>query len=293
VPCQLISTPILCMNHSSSRTQWRLIDGRSPRLLEYCRELHEYREVAYVLIRRDLIVRFRQTYFGLAWLLFKPLMLTAAMSFAFGFLAGFEKNQSAPYSLIIFCGVIPWYFFSNATPDGMNSLAGNIHIIQKTYFPRAILPIAAVAVDAIEFLFAWLLFILGCIWLGYLPGWQIVFFPLFCLQLLVLCTGIGLLLSVFNVRFRDIGNLVPFLLTIGFFITPAGYTLSRIPAHLQFLYSLNPLVGTIEGIRWSLLNGMDGFPLLSVAMSMAITLAIGLVAIRHFLLTDSELVDLA
>jgi lipopolysaccharide transport system permease protein len=275
------------------RHSWRTIDGHTPTLPAYCRELYQYREVAYVLIRRDLIVRFRQTYFGLAWLLFKPLMLMLAMSFAFGFLAGFEKNHAAPYPLIIFCGVIPWYFFSNAVPDSMNSLLGHIHIIQKTYFPRAILPIAAVAVDAIEFGVAWLLFALGCLWFGYLPGWQIVFFPLFFAQLIALCVVIGLLLSVVNVQFRDIGNLIPFLLTIGFFVTPAGYTLTRIPQHWQTLYALNPLVGIIEGMRWSLLNGMDGFPLIAVALSLTITVVMGIIAVRHFLATDADLVDLA
>jgi lipopolysaccharide transport system permease protein len=281
------------MNLESVAAKWRTIDSRPPSLLEYCLDLHQYREVAYVLIRRDLIVRFRQTYFGLTWLLFKPLMLMAVMSFAFGFLAGFEKNQATPYPLIIFCGVIPWYFFSNAVPDSMNSLLGNIHIIQKTYFPRAILPIAAVAVDAIEFLLAWLLFALGCIWFGYLPGWQIIFFPLFFLHLLLLCIALGLLLSIINVQFRDVGNLVPFLLTIGFFVTPAGYTQTRIPEQWLVIYSLNPLVGVIEGLRWSLLNGMNGFPLLSVLLSIAITVAIGLIAIRHFLFTEPDLVDLA
>jgi lipopolysaccharide transport system permease protein len=281
------------MTSDSTSAQWRIIDGRPPSLLEYCLELHKYREVAYMLIRRDLIVRFRQTYFGLAWLLFKPLMLMAVMSFAFGFLAGFEKNHSAPYPLIIFCGVIPWYFFSNAVPDSMNSLLGHMHIIQKTYFPRAILPIAAVAVDAIEFFVAWLLFALGCLWFGYLPGWQIIIFPLFCAQLLILCAVIGLLLSIVNVQFRDIGNLAPFLLTIGFFVTPAGYTQSRIPEQWQSMYALNPLAGIIEGMRWSLLNGMDGFPLISVVLSLVTTIVIGLVAVGHFLATDADLVDLA
>lgn len=270
-----------------------IIDGSPLTLKAYWRELCLFHEVLRMLIRRDLIVRFRQTYFGLAWLLLKPLMLMAVMSFAFGFLAGFDKNHAAPYPLIIFCGVIPWYFFSNAVPDAMNSLLGHMHIIQKTYFPRAILPIAAVAVDAIEFLVAWLLFALGCLWFGYLPGWQIVFFPLFCAQLLILCVVIGLLLSVVNVQFRDIGNLVPFLLTIGFFVTPAGYTVARIPEQWQTFYALNPLVGIIEGMRWSLLNGMDGFPRDSVALSIVVTGIIGLGAVRHFLATDADLVDLA
>ncbi|EXI74320.1 MAG TPA: ABC transporter permease [Candidatus Accumulibacter phosphatis] len=270
-----------------------LIDGSPQTWRGYWHELCSFHEVTRMLVRRDLIVRFRQTYFGLAWLLFKPLMLMAVTSFAFGFLAGFDRSHAVPYPLIIFCGVIPWYFFSNAVPDGMNSLAGHLHVIQKTYFPRAIIPIAAVAVDAVEFLVAWLLFAFACIWFGYLPGWQIVFFPLFCLQLMVLCTAAGLLLSVVNLRFRDVGNLVPFLLTIGFFVTPGGYTLARIPEQWHSLYALNPLVGIIEGLRWSLLNGMDGFPLKPVLVSLAATLAISLVAGRHFLASEASLVDLA
>lgn len=284
----MIPAPLSTPSHHT-----QLIDGTPPTWRGYWRELCAFEEVTRMLIRRDLIVRFRQTYFGVAWLLFKPLMLMVVMSFAFGFLAGFEKNHQAPYPLIIFCGVIPWYFFSNAVPDSMNSLVGHMHIIEKTYFPRAIFPMAAVAVNAIEFLIAWLLFALGCLWFAYLPGWQVVFFPLFCLQLLVLCGAIGLWLSVANVQFRDIRNLVPFLLMIGFFITPAGYTSARIPATWQLLYSLNPLVGLIEGLRWSLLNGMDGFPLVPVLVSLAVTLAIGLVGARHFLATEPDLVDIA
>lgn len=278
---------------SKAHSHVLIIDGSPPTFSGYWRELHAFNEVLRMLIQRDLIVRFRQTYFGLAWLLFKPLMLMAAMSFAFGFLAGFEKSYSDPYPLIIFCGVIPWYFFSNAVPDGMNSLLGHLHVIQKTYFPRAIIPIAAVAVDAIEFAAAWLLFALGCLWFGYLPGWQIIFFPLFCMQLLLLCTALGMWLAVIKVQFRDIGNLVPFLLTIGFFVTPAGYTSSRIPEQWQLLYALNPLVGIIEGLRWSLLHGMDGFPLRPVILSLVCTLIIGIIAIRYFLAVETDLVDLA
>lgn len=270
-----------------------LIDGAPPTWRGYWRELRAFHEVLRMLIRRDLIVRFRQTYFGLAWLLFKPLMLMAVMGFAFGFLAGFEKHHSAPYPLIIFCGVIPWYFFSNAVPDGMNSLVGHLHIIQKTYFPRAIIPFASVAVDAIEFAVAWSLFAFGCLWFGYTPGWQIVLAPFFCLQLLILCTTLGLWLSVVSLQFRDVGNLVPFLLMIGFFVTPAGYTASRIPDQWQLVYSFNPLVGIIEGLRWSLLNGMDGFPYLPVFISLITTFTVAVIAVSYFLSTENKLVDLA
>lgn len=277
----------------ADRDVWRIIDGTPPGWRRYWDELYAFREVARMLIQRDLIIRFRQTFFGLAWLLFKPLMLMLTMSFVFGFLSGFGKNNTVPYPLIIFCGVIPWYFVSNALPDSMNSLLGHIHVLQKTYFPRAIIPIASVAVDAIEFLVAWILFALGCIYFQYFPGWQVLFFPLFCLQLLVLCLTIGLWLSVVNLSFRDVGNLVPFLLTIGFFVTPVGYTLARIPERWQLLYSLNPLVGIIEGIRWSLLRGMDGFPLTPVLLSLIITLGCALFSVRHFLAIEAEIVDLA
>lgn len=279
------------MSHASS--VWKLIDGRNPTLREYCRELLQFREVAWMLVRRDLIIRFRHTYFGLAWLLFKPLMLMLAMSFAFGFIAGFEQQHSAPYPLIIFCGVIPWYFFSNAVPDSMNSLHWHVHILQKTYFPRAIFPIAAVAADASEFLIAWLLFAFGCLWFNYVPGWQIILFPFLCIQLMVLCTAIGLWLSVVNLQFRDIGNLVPFMLTIGFFITPVGYTSTRIPDAWGWLYAINPLVGIIEGVRWSLLRGMSGFPAEPLALSLAITALISILAVRRFLAKEIHLVDIA
>jgi lipopolysaccharide transport system permease protein len=277
----------------ANRQAWRTIDGTRPTLKQYWDELRSFHEVIRMLIRRDLIVRFRQTYFGLAWLLFKPLMLMAVMSFAFGFLAGFDQRHEAPYPLVIFCGVIPWYFFSNAVPDSMNSLRSHMHIIQKTYFPRAIIPIAAVAVDAIEFATAWSLFALGCLWFGYLPGWQIVFFPLFCFQLLLLCSVIGLWLSAVNLQFRDIGNLVPFLLTVGFFVTPAGYTAARIPENWQLLYALNPLVGIIEGLRWALLRGMEGFPVMPVLISVTVTAAACIIGIRHFLAMESNLADMA
>lgn len=280
------------MSHKPA-ADWRVIDGHRPTLLEYCRELYAFREVAYVLIQRDLIVRFRQTYFGLAWLLFKPLMLMLTMSFAFGYLAGFENHHTAPYPLIIFCGVIPWYFFSNAISDSMNSLLSHVHILQKTYFPRAIFPIAAVALDAIEFSIAWLLFGLGCLWFGYIPSWKIVFFPLFGLQLLILCTALGLWLSMLNLQFRDVGNLVPFLLTIGFFITPAGYSSARIPETWQWIYSLNPLVGIIEGIRWSLLGEMDGIPVVSLTLSLCATGVITMAAVHQFLSYEVHLVDMA
>lgn len=270
-----------------------LIDGLPPRFGAYCSELWEFRQVAVMLIQRDLIVRFRQTFFGLAWLLFKPMMMMMALAFAFGFLAGFDRGPAAPYPLTIFCGVLPWYFFSNAVPDAMNSLVGQMHILQKTYFPRAIIPLAVVVVDGIEFFVAWLLFLLGCIWYGYLPGWQVLLFPALCLQLFLLVASFGLWLSVLNVRFRDVGNLIPFLLSIAFFVTPVGYTLSRIPAEWQLLYALNPLVGIIEGLRWSLLNGTHEFPLVPWAFSLLITLLTSLVAVRQFLTAERFLVDIA
>jgi len=269
------------------------IDGKSPTWRAYRQELYAFRDVAWMLIRRDLIVRFRQTYFGLAWLLFKPMTLMFAMMFAFGFLAGFDTTYSVPYPLVIFCGVIPWYFFSNALPDSMNSLVGHMHIIQKTYFPRAIIPLTVIVVDAFEFFFAWLLFIFGCLWFDYRPGWECLFFPLFCLQLFMLCTAIGLFLAIANLRFRDVGNLVPFLLTIGFFVTPVGYTLSRIPENWQFFYALNPLVGIIEGFRWSLLGGLNGFPLIPVMLSLFFTSTLGFIAMRHMIRVDPLVVDMA
>lgn len=270
-----------------------VIDGSIPSWANYFRELYQYREVGRVLVRRDLIVRFRQTFFGVAWLLFKPLMMMMVISLAFGFISRFESGSNAPYPLVVLCGVIPWYFLTNAIPDGMHSIVGHLHIIQKTYFPRIIVPLTAVAVNVIELIVAWLLFALLCIWYGFVPSWQILALPVFLALAIILALGLALWLSLLHARFRDVGNLVPFLIGITFFVSPIGYTLSAVPEAWQGLFMLNPVVGIVEGVRWSLLGGVLPLPvaaILSTAGTAALLLMSGLWYFRH---NEAAIVDIA
>lgn len=269
-----------------------VIDGRLPSWARYGRDLYDYREVARVLIRRDLIVRFRQAFFGIAWLLFKPLMMMLVISLAFGFISRFEDHSAAPYPLVVLCGVIPWYFLSNAIPDGMNSIVAHLHILQKTYFPRIIIPLVAVAINVIEFITAWLLFALACAWYGFIPGWQVAFLPLFLLLAVALGTGLSLWLSMLHARFRDVGNLIPFLISIAFFVTPIGYTLASVPERWRHFFLLNPVAGIVEGIRWSLLGETFAPPLSALASATAIVLATLVSGLWFFRRNESTIVDM-
>lgn len=270
-----------------------VLDGSIPQWSVYLRELYGYREVALVMMRRDLIVRFRQTYFGIAWLLFKPLMMMLVISVAFGFIARFEHSSTVPYPLLVLCGVIPWYFFSNSVPDGMNSLVGHMPIIQKTYFPRLLVPLTSIAVNSVEFCVAWTLFGLACLWYGFLPNWHILMLPLFGALLVALCVGLSLWLSVLNARFRDVGNLVPFLLNTGFFVTPVGYTMTAVPERWAPLFMLNPLVGIIEGVRWCMLGSAFPFPSQAATASLVTSVLVLTTGLGFFRRTEGSIVDRA
>ncbi len=245
------------------------------------------------MIRRDLIIRFRQTFFGVAWLLFKPLMMMFVVSLAFGLISRFEQTTTAPYPLVVLCGVIPWYFFSSSIPEATQSLVIHLQIIRKTYFPRLIVPLVAIAVSTIEFLIAWLLFIVACFWYGVRPGLTLVAFPVFVIELIVLCAGLGLWLSLLHARFRDVGNAVPFLISIGFFVTPIGYVLSAVPDRWRALLIFNPLVGIVEGFRWSLLGGSYRLaPDATIACAVESLSVLGC-GLWYFRATETSMVDIA
>lgn len=267
------------------------IDGSTPSWAAYFAELYRFREVARMLIRRDLIVRFRHTYFGVAWLLFKPAMLMLVVSLAFGSFSRMDSKIQAPYPLVVLCGVIPWYFFSNAVLDGTHSIVAHLQIIQKTYFPRIIIPLTAVGTIAFELVVAWLLFAAGCAWYGFVPAWQIVLLPIFLVLAICLATGLALWLSLLHARFRDVAHLVGFFVGVAFFVSPVGYTLAAVPEAWQVVYILNPMVGIIEGIRWSLLAGAFPPPLAAIAAATAVSLAILASGLWYFRRNEPDIVD--
>jgi lipopolysaccharide transport system permease protein len=241
-----------------------LENGRAER--HYWRDLWRYRELMYFLAWRDIAVRYKQTVIGVVWAVLKP-ALTMIVFVAFRRLAGLSGGP-VPEAVLVLAGVLPWQFFSAALSDSAASLVGNANLISKVYFPRLIVPCAAVVTSLVDFLIT-MVFLAGVMAIyGFVPGWQMVVLPFFVLLTFGLSIGAGLLLAALNVKYRDFRHIVPFIVQFGLFISPVAFTSSSVPERWRTLYALNPVVGIIDGFRWSLLRGETplDFGLLSVSL---------------------------
>lgn len=221
----------------------------------YWRDLWRYRELFYVLAWRDIAVRYKQTIIGLAWALLQPFLTMVVFTVVFGKLAKLPTEGDAPYALLVFAGLLPWQFFSSALSSSSNSLIGNANLISKVYFPRLIVPTAAVVVSFIDFLISFTILVLVMLWYQYLPGWQILTLPLFVLMAFLASLGPGLWITSLNVKYRDFRYVIPFIVSMGLYVSPVGFSSSVIPEQWRLLYSLNPVVGVIDGFRWAILGG--------------------------------------
>ena len=221
----------------------------------YWRDLWHYRELFYVLAWRDIAVRYKQTIIGMAWALLQPFLTMVVFTVVFGKLAKLPTEGDAPYALLVFAGLLPWQFFSSALSSSSNSMIGNANLISKVYFPRLIVPTAAVVVSFIDFLISFTILVLVMVWYQYLPGWQILTLPLFVLMAFLASLGPGLWITSLNVKYRDFRYVIPFIVSMGLYVSPVGFSSSVIPEQWRLLYSLNPVVGVIDGFRWAILGG--------------------------------------
>ena len=219
----------------------------------YWRDLWRYRDLLYFLAWRDIAVRYKQTAIGVVWALLRP-ALTMLVFVAFRRLAGFERG-SVPEPILVFAAVLPWQFFATALSESSGSLIGNVNLISKVYFPRLIIPSATVVTALVDFAVTLALLAALMLWYGFAPGWQLLLLPLFVLLVFGLSIGLGLLLAALNVEYRDFRYVVPFIVQFGLFISPVAFTTAAVPERWRALYSLNPLVGIIDGFRWSILGG--------------------------------------
>lgn len=217
-------------------------------------ELWEYREVLYFLVWRDIKVRYRQTLMGVAWAIVQPFMTMVVFTVFFGKLAGIPSD-GAPYPLFAFAALVPWTFFSNGLTHSANSLVHSGHLITKVYFPRLLVPMARVLAGLPDLGLSFFV-LLGMIWWYGLSDLRVAYLWLPALTLLAFITalGFGLWLSALNVQYRDIQHAVPFLVQLWLFATPIAYPASLLREPWRTLYSLNPLVGVVEGFRWALLG---------------------------------------
>jgi lipopolysaccharide transport system permease protein len=222
----------------------------------YWRDLWRYRELLGFLAWRDIKVRYKQTVLGAAWALIQPAITLVVFTYIFRNLAKMPAGNLEPkdYPLLVLAGLLPWQLFSTALSSASGSLVSNTHLISKVYFPRLIVPLSSLAVALVDFVVVLALYSVLCAVLGFWPDWRLLFAPLFILACMLAALGAGLWLTALTVRFRDFRFIVPFLLQIGVFLSPVGFSTSNVP-NWRLLYSFNPLVGIIDGFRWCLLRG--------------------------------------
>ena len=215
----------------------------------FFRELLRYRELFYFLAWRDILVRYKQTVIGIAWSVIRPLLTMLVFTVVFGRLAKLP-NEGVPYPILVFSAMLPWQYFANAMQESSNSLIAESRLISKVYFPRLIVPASSVIVSAVDFLIS--LALLGLLMLGYgfVPSWTFLFMPFFFLLATLAALGAGFWLSALNVKYRDFRYIVPFLVQFGLYVSPVGFSSSVVPERWRLLYSLNPMVGVIDGFRW-------------------------------------------
>lgn len=255
----------------------------------YWRDLWHFRELVYFLAWRDTVVRYKQTAIGVAWALIRP-ALTMLVFVGFRRLVGLPAG-SVPDPILVFAAVLPWQFFSGALSESSASLIGNANLISKIYFPRLLIPFAAVATTLIDFAITLGLLFVLMLWYRFAPGWQIAALPAFVLLTFGLSLGFGLLLAALNVEYRDFRYVVPFIVQFGLFVSPIAFSTADVPQKWRTLYALNPLVGIIDGFRWSLLGGRAPLDLTTVAVSVAMTAAVIVLGIWYFRRMESSFAD--
>ena len=255
----------------------------------YWRDLWRYRELLGFLAWRDIKVRYKQTALGAAWALLQPAITLVVFTFVFGRLAKMPSGN-VPYPLLVMAGLLPWQLFANALSSASSSLVSNTHLISKVYFPRLVVPLSALAVALLDFLIVGALYLGLCAWWSFWPDWRVLLLPLFTMLGLLAALGAGLWLTALTVRFRDFRFVVPFLLQLGVFLSPVGFSTNNVPSW-RLLFSFNPMVAVIDGFRWCLLRGSVPLDPSGLLIGIGVTIALLVTGIWYFRTTERGFAD--
>jgi lipopolysaccharide transport system permease protein len=248
---------------------------------QYWRDLFRYRELFYFLAWRDVLVRYKQTVIGVLWALIRPLLTMIVFVVVFGRIAKLPSD-GVPYPVMVFAAMLPWQLFASSLSEGSNSLITNANLISKVYFPRLIVPASAVIVSFVDFAISLGLLGLLMIWYQVWPGIYLLSLPLFTILALLTSAGAGLWLAALNVEYRDFRYVVPFIVQFGLYVSPVGFSSSIVPEKWRLLYSLNPMVGVIDGFRWAISGGRAPLYLPGLLLSLLITLILVLSGVWYF-----------
>lgn len=257
----------------------------------YWRDLWNYRELFLILAWRDVAVRYKQTAIGVAWAVIRPLTTMVIFTIIFGRLAKLPSDGATPYPILVLAGMLPWFLFSSILGDASSSLIGNANLIGKVYFPRIILPASTAVVALVDLAINLIvLFALMAVY-GFLPGWKIVLLPGFIAFGVVASLGPALLIAALNVKYRDFRFILPFLLQFGLYVSPVGFSSSLVPDGWRLLYSLNPVVGVIDGFRWCLLGGESPLYVPGFVGSCAVAAALAWLGVAYFRKVERTFAD--
>jgi lipopolysaccharide transport system permease protein len=254
------------------------------------RELWNYRELLYLLVWRDVKVRYKQTVFGAGWAILQPLMTMVVFTVIFGGFAKIDAPNGLPYPIFSFAALLPWGYFSQAITRSSGSLVGSSNLVSKVYFPRLIIPIAAAIAPAVDFAVSSLVLLAMMIWYGIVPTWGVLLLPVFLFLAFLTALSVGLWLTALNVKYRDVGHTIPFLVQIWMYASPVVYPVELVPDNWRLVYGLNPMVGVIEGFRWGLLGrGAPDFGLMAVSLGAVVVLLVG--GVVYFRKTERVFAD--
>jgi lipopolysaccharide transport system permease protein len=262
----------------------------------YWLDLWRYRELFLILAWRDIAVRYKQTVVGVAWSLIQPFLTMLIMTFVFGKLAGLHSEGDAPYAIMVFCGMLPWQFFANALFTSGQSLVTNANLVSKIYFPRLIIPASMSMVSLADFLISFLILAVMMVFYHFVPSWRIVTLPLFMLLALITSLGPGLIVTALNVKYRDFRFVLPFIIQFGLYLCPVGFSSAIVREKFGdvvfLLYSLNPMVGVIDGFRWAILGQSSNLNPPGFAISVLLSITLLIVGIRYFRKLERSFADI-
>jgi lipopolysaccharide transport system permease protein len=262
--------------------------GRTER--HYWKDLWRYRELFYFLAWRDILVRYKQTAIGVLWSVLRPFLTMVVFTLVFSNLAKLPSDN-VPYPILVFAALLPWQFFSNAFTEAGNSLISNTNMISKVYFPRLIIPTSAVIVSFVDFLISGAIMVGLMAWYGYLPDWRILTLPFFILVTFAFAMGAGLWIAALNVKYRDFRYIIPFVVQLGLYISPVGFSSAIVPDEWRLFYSLNPMVGVIDGFRWAILGGTTPMYWPGFLLSATLVVMVFITGIIYFRRTEKSFAD--
>jgi len=264
--------------------------GRAAR--HYWRDLWAYRELFVILAWRDVAVRYKQTVIGFAWAVVRPFLTMVVFTVVFGRLAKLPSEGGAPYPIMVFAGMLPWFLFSTILSEASGSLVGNANLVSKVYFPRLIIPASSAVVALVDFSVNLAILFGLMVWYGFCPSWRIALLPAFVALATLASLGPAFLITALNVKYRDFRYIIPFIVQFGLYVSPVGFSSAIVPGHWRFWYSLNPVVGIIDGFRWCILGGEVTLYAPGFTVSLGVVSFFLWLGIAYFRRTEKSFADL-